>query len=140
MNKIIFAVVMLFTSTNVCRAEWLPATSISQIDYSRIEKISNGVLKYWAKQNISKEFYSKYFTKTKYKFSDMSHLLFKKEVKCNEQLIRVTSMVAYTKKGLVIDSYDNQYTSFEDVIPESVGEGELQLVCTYQRTADSVIN
>lgn len=53
-------------------------------------------------------------------------------VKCNDDEIKTASYTDYDLNGNVIGSHDGKY-SYENVVPESVGESIYNWVCNYVR-------
>ena len=131
MKKIFLAFVFSILFSKLFSQEWLFVTkdSISKSDYSINKRLAykgeiNGlnVLRAWVKVLIPLDV----INGEKYKNIKEIQLV---EILCNGNRMRIISVIDYDSKGKVINSQENENTSFTDIPPDCVGDGVLKSIC-----------
>ncbi|WP_370610895.1 hypothetical protein [Klebsiella aerogenes] len=54
------------------------------------------------------------------------------DLSCVSKTIRETESLAYDSSGSVVDRYENSYETYEDIVPDSVGEAVYFTMCNPQ--------
>jgi len=65
-------------------------------------------------------------------YEKWSHTLTLYELKCSERKLRYLSTIDYDDDGKVLDSSESEIR-WSDVIPESIGEGILEVICNKEK-------
>ena len=93
------------------------------------EKVNSyGNPKVWIKTTYKSTYY--YSGNKKIPITNATSMTLR-EFDCSNREIRSISFVIYSSKGTVMESYDFDFPEWHNVTPESVGEAQLNFVCTY---------
>ena len=109
---ILFCLFVLVVSTFAQESRWRKLTANDVLYDSETVKKNNNKVNVWIK----------------YVEADKSYKLVSTELNCNTFQIRTNRYILYDNKGNVIDS-SNVTTTWEEIIPESNGEGYFDVFC-----------
>lgn len=126
---LLVALITISISSN-SMADWIRLTSDTYFDADTVEIHKPSIISYWSKTKLTPEIYNQFTQSKKYKYNKYSHTLTRREVNCSNSTLRFIQSINYSKSGSVIASLDNNYTTFDHVVPDSVGEGELKALCS----------
>lgn len=130
MKKFLCATLLLFAFHFYSSQEWeLVSESSKGSFYMKKEKINGyGNPKVWVKGTLKESYY--YEGNKKVTVLNPTMLLLY-EFNCSDSSTRLISNILYDSNGVLLDSYNNNFSEWENVVPGSVGESELKFVCKY---------
>lgn len=115
-----FSFLLLIAATEVNAAEWYRLTraanegAITYIDATSISITQHGTRRAWLVA-INK---------------DKSAIKYFKTVKCKAREVATLSSVKYTTGGEVENSFDNKSPEYSPIVPETIGEIILEVICS----------
>lgn len=131
MKRTITLFILFFTYLNCYSQEWELVATGNNGDkyYMKREKVNSyGYPKVWIKTTYKSTYY--YSGNKKIPITNATSMTLR-EFDCSNREIRSISFVIYSSKGTVMESYDFDFPEWHNVTPESVGEAQLNFVCTY---------
>ena len=131
MKRTITLFILFFTYLNCYSQEWELVSSANNGNkyYMKREKVNSyGYPKVWTKTTYKSTYY--YSGNKKIPITNATSMTLV-EYDCSEKANKLISIVIYNSKGTVMNSYNFEYSEWQNVTPESVGEAQLNFVCTY---------
>ena len=131
MKRTITLFILFFTYLNCYSQEWELVATANNGDkyYMKREKVNSyGNPKVWTKTTHKSTYY--YSGNKKIPITNATSMTLA-EYDCSEKANKLISIVIYNSKGTVMNSYNFEYSEWQNVTPESVGEAQLNFVCTY---------
>ena len=143
-KKIFLLFIVLFISYNSFSQDWvLMTTSNSGLNFycnsKRIKK-ENGIIDSWEKtshsDNIKLKIYRQKFIQNRVKlklsikgYNDYSYRIEHVKYDCNAKTRCILSSIQYNSKGEVLSEWESPNEKWYDIIPDSVGDEILNIVC-----------
>ena len=131
MKRTITLFLLFFTYLNCYSQEWELVATGNNGDkyYMKREKVNSyGYPKVWIKTTYKSTYY--YSGNKKIPITNATSMTLA-EYDCSEKANKLISIVIYNSKGTVMDSHNLEYSEWDNVTPESIGEAQLNFVCTY---------
>lgn len=131
MKRTITLFILFFTYLNCYSQDWELVATANNGDkyYMKREKVNSyGNPKVWTKETLKSTYY--YSGNKKIPITNATSMTLA-EYDCSEKANKLISIVIYNSKGTVMDSHNLEYSEWDNVTPESVGEAQLNFVCTY---------
>ena len=131
MKRTITLFILFFTYLNSYSQEWELVATANNGDkyYMKREKVNSyGNPKVWIKTTYKSTYY--YSGNKKIPITNAKSMTLA-EYDCSEKANKLISIVIYNSKGTVMDSHNFEYSEWDNVTPESIGEAQLNFVCTY---------
>lgn len=131
MKRTITLFILFFTYLNCYSQDWELVATANNGDkyYMKREKANSyGNPKVWTKTTHKSTYY--YSGNKKIPITNATSMTLA-EYDCSEKANKLISIVIYNSKGTVMDSHNLEYSEWDNVTPESIGEAQLNFVCTY---------
>lgn len=131
MKRTITLFLLFFTYLNCYSQDWELVATGNNGDkyYMKREKVNSyGNPKVWTKTTHKSTYY--YSGNKKIPITNATSMTLV-EYDCSEKADKLISIVIYNSKGTVMNSLNFDFPEWRNVTPESIGEAQLNFVCTY---------
>lgn len=131
MKRTITLFILFFTYLNCYSQDWELVATANNGDkyYMKREKVNSyGNPKVWTKTTHKSTYY--YSGNKKIPITNATSMTLV-EYDCSEKADKLISIVIYNSKGTVMNSLNFDFPEWRNVTPESIGEAQLNFVCTY---------
>lgn len=131
MKRTITLFILFFTYLNCYSQDWELVATGNNGDkyYMKREKVNSyGNPKVWTKTTHKSTYY--YSGNKKIPITNATSMTLV-EYDCSEKADKLISIVIYNSKGTVMNSLNFDFPEWRNVTPESIGEAQLNFVCTY---------
>lgn len=131
MKRTITLFLLFFTYLNCYSQDWELVATGNNGDkyYMKREKVNSyGNPKVWTKTTHKSTYY--YSGNKKIPITNATSMTLA-EYDCSEKADKLISIVIYNSKGTVMNSFNFDFHEWQNVTPESIGEAQLNFVCTY---------